>query len=80
MKKNKCKSLIAALILFTLMPMTVLPSSAMTPLPPTLLNGAAYSGAQMPSESGVIIENQSVTFDIEQGAKGAQAVNVTVEA
>ena len=64
MKKNKCKSLIAALILFTLMPMTVLPSSAMTPLPPTLLDGAAYSGAQMPSESGVIIENQSVTFDI----------------
>ena len=64
MKKNKCKSLIAALILFTLMPMTVLPSSAMTPLPPTLLNGAAYSGAQMPSESGVIIENQSVTFDL----------------
>lgn len=64
MKKNKCKPLIAALILFTLMPMTVLPSSAMTPLPPTLLDGAAYSGAQMPSGSGVVIENQSVTFDI----------------
>lgn len=25
-------------------------------------------------------EGQAVTFDIEQGAKGAQAVNVTVEA
>ena len=25
-------------------------------------------------------EGQNVTFDIEQGAKGAQAVNVTVEA
>lgn len=25
-------------------------------------------------------EGQSVTFDIEQGTKGAQAVNVTVEA
>lgn len=25
-------------------------------------------------------EGQTVTFDVEQGAKGAQAVNVTVEA
>ncbi len=25
-------------------------------------------------------EGQNVTFDVEQGAKGAQAVNVTVEA
>ena len=64
MKKDKRKSLIAALILFTLLPMTVIPSSAMTPLPPSLLDGAAYSGAQMPSESGVVIENQSVTFDL----------------
>ena len=64
MNKNKRKSLIAALVLFTLLPMTILPSSAMTPIPPSLLDGAAYSSAQMPSESGVVIENQSVTFDL----------------
>ena len=86
MKKNKFRSLIAALILFTLLPMTLLPSSAMTPTPPSLLNGAAYSGAQMPLESGVVIENQSVTFNLsefplvhdEEGVKGYSG-SVTTE-
>lgn len=83
MNKNKRKSLIAALVLFTLLPMTVLPSSAMTPIPPSLLDGAAYSGAQMPSESGVVIENQSVTFDLGdfpliRDAEGAKKYSGTV--
>ena len=85
-RTTKIKSLIAALVLFTLLPMAVLPSSAMTPLPPSLLDGAAYSGAQMPSESGVVIENQSVTFDLdefplvhdEEGVKGYSG-SVTTE-
>lgn len=86
MKNNKTKSIIAALILFTLLPMTILPSSATSPLPPSLLDGAAYSGAQMPSESGVVIENQSVTFNLsefplvhdEEGVKGYSG-SVTTE-
>ena len=66
MKNNKAKSIIAALILFTLLPMTIMPSSATSPIPPSLLDGAAYSGAQMPSECGVVIENQSVIFNLDE--------------
>lgn len=61
---NGFKSIIAALILFTLMPMTVIPSSAMTPLPPTYLDGSNASGAEMPEGSAVVIENQSITFNL----------------
>lgn len=63
-KKNKLKSLIAALILFTLVPFTVIPSLATPPLPPTYIDGADGIGAQMSKESGIIIENQSITFDL----------------
>ncbi len=67
MKKNtKIKALIAALILFTLMPMTVVPSSAMTPLPPSLLDGSPSYGASLPEECEVIIENQTITYDISE--------------
>ena len=66
MKRNtKIKALIAALILFTLLPMTVAPSHAMTPLPPSLINGSATSGAQLPIESAAIIENQKITYNID---------------
>lgn len=65
MKRNtKTKAIIAALVLFTLMPMTVAPSHAMTPLPPSLLDGSPSYGASLPEECGIVIENQTITYDI----------------
>ena len=65
MKRNtKFKALIAALLLFTLMPMAITPSSAMTPLPPSLLDGSPSYSASLPAECGLVIESQTITYDI----------------
>ena len=61
---NRFKATVAALVLSALIPMTLLPSSAMTPLPPTLLDGSPSEGVNIPTESGILIENQSITLDI----------------
>ncbi len=63
-RTNRIKGLIAAIILFAIMPLSIIPSSATPALPPTYLNGRDYYDAQVSNESEIIIENQSITFDI----------------
>ena len=63
-RKTTIKAMIAVLLLFSIMPMTVAPSHAMTPLPPSLLDGSPSYGASLPEECGIVIENQTITYDI----------------
>ena len=62
-RSSKIKALIAALILLTLLPMTMLPTSAMTAIN-TYLRGTNAMGIEIPNDNEVIIQNQSITFDI----------------
>ena len=61
---RRFKSIIASLLLFTLMPMSITPASAMTPSKPTMLYGSDANDAQMPQDSSAIIEKQVITFDL----------------
>ena len=63
-RRNKILATIAVMLLFAILPVTVTPSSATPPTPPTLLAGIDASGVVIPKDSGVIIENQTITFDI----------------
>ena len=62
-RSSKIKALIAALILLTLLPMTMLPTSAMKAIN-TYLRGTNAMGIEIPNDNEVIIQNQSITFDI----------------
>ncbi len=67
-KSDKIRAIIAALLLLTLMPMAITPSSAMTS-PPTLYQGSRSTGTHMPIESDIVIEKQAITFDISEFPK-----------
>lgn len=64
MKRNvKIKSLIAILVLFALTPLAITPSSAMT-MPQTYWPGSPASGAEIQKDSGIVVEKQTVRFDL----------------
>ena len=64
MKRNvKIKSLIAILVLFALTPLAITPSSAMT-MPKTYWPGSSVSGAEISKDSGIVVEKQTVRFDL----------------
>lgn len=60
---KRAKITIAAVTLILMMPFLILPTSAMTPIQ-TSWHGSATSGAVMPEGSSIILENQSIRFDI----------------
>lgn len=62
--KPNIKKLISVLLLFVMLPCFVLPSAAMTPSPPTNIVGGKSYGGKISTESGVVIENQTVTYNI----------------
>ena len=62
--KPNIKKLISLLLIFVMLPCFILPTSAMAPSPPTELYGNTSTGIRFPTESGVIIEDQSVVFDL----------------
>lgn len=61
--KKHTKIIIAAITLLTMLPFMVLPTSAMQPHV-TYYTGGDAMGVEMPRDSGAIIKNQSITFDI----------------
>ena len=62
--KPNTKKLISVLLLFVMLPCFVLPSAAMSPSPPTNIVGGMSYGGKISTESGVVIENQTITYDI----------------
>lgn len=62
--KPNIKKLISLLLLFVMLPCFVLPSAAMSPSPPTNIVGGKSYGGKVSTESGVVIENQTITYDI----------------
>ena len=63
-RRNKILATISVMILFAILPMTVTPSSATPPSPPTMIYGSDSYCGQISTNSGVVIENQSVVFDL----------------
>lgn len=63
--KNKTKIIIALFTLVFMMPFLILPTSAFT-LPQTYWPGSVASGAFIPEGSGIIMESQSIRFDISE--------------
>lgn len=64
--KKSAKIVISVLLLFAIIPIATVPSSAMTPLPPTVLLGNHARGTRFPTESGILIENQSITYNLSE--------------
>ena len=64
--KKHTKKIIAAITLLSILPMTMVPASAMKASPPTHFYGNYASGGSFQYEDGVVIENQTVTFDISE--------------
>ncbi len=61
--KNRNK-IIAIILLCFMLPCFIIPSSAMAPLPPTEIFGKRSFGVRFPTDAGLIIENQTVSFDL----------------
>ena len=61
--KKHTKIIVAAITLLTMLPFMILPTSAMK-AHVTYYTGGDAMGVEMPSDSGAIIKNQSITFDI----------------
>ena len=65
-RRNKILATISVMILFAILPMTITPSSATPPSPPTMIYGSDSYCGQISTNSGVVIENQSVVFEFKQ--------------
>ena len=63
--KNRAKGIIAALLLILMLPVTVLPASATTPSMSHYEGELAVGAINLDSESPVVLENMSLTYDIE---------------
>lgn len=65
-KRIKIRCLIALATLILMLSTMIIPSSAMTPLPNTHWSGSDAYGVKLPSNSEIVIESQTVTFDIQE--------------
>lgn len=63
-RRNKILATVAVMLLFAILPMTVIPSSATPPSPPTMIYGSDSYCGQISTNSGIVIENQSVIFNL----------------
>ena len=62
-RRNKILATVAVMLLFAILPMTVVPSSAFTSAP-TCFYGASTSEPQIFDGLSAVIEDQTITFDI----------------
>ena len=62
--RKRLKTFIAILLLTVMLPMTMIPSSATPPSPPTTRFGGNACGVLFPDNIGLVIEDQTVTYDI----------------
>ena len=62
--RKRFKTAIAVLLLTVMLPMTMIPSSATPPSPPTTRFGGNACGVLFPDNIGLVIEDQTVTYDI----------------
>lgn len=60
----KIRRIISFLLLLIILPCFIRPASAMMPLPPTLIDGSDAEGLCIPTDTGVVIDNISITFDL----------------
>ena len=61
---TKTRRIISLLLLLIMLPCFTLSSSAMTPSEPTHIQSSRSYGVIFPSECGVVIEGQTITYDI----------------
>jgi len=60
----KARRIISFLLLLIILPCFIRPASAMTPPPPTLIDGSDAEGVFIATDTGAVLKNISITFDL----------------